>query len=164
MKTLKIIILLFVVSTSIVCAQSDLVFKIENIYTSSDSIFLQFSFLNNGKETVKLYKPNKKDICYGIVKILLKDNTDKEYLIMPCDEIIDLDAIILNCKNSFYLSHNEKLIKEVRFSLKDAIPFLTKGMAYEVIMEVNLNDVSFEGETEDLCRCNFKTNYDFSLK
>lgn len=158
MKSIKITLFLLIVGALRIYAQSNLVLKIEDVKMNSDSLFLQFSITNNGKNLVKLYKPERQDICCSIVKILLTDKDNREYQITPCNEIIDLDAIILSSKNSMYLSKNEGLIKNFSFSLKDIVPFLTTNGDYYTVMEINLKNVSFEGETDDLVKCNFKSS------
>jgi hypothetical protein len=164
MKTLKIIIILFVVSILKVNAQSSVILKVEDIWANSDSLFLQFSIANKGDQLIKIYKPERQDICCGIVKILLTNNVGEKSQIIPCVEIIDLDAINLNCKNSFYLFRDEKLFKEYRFSLKDVVPFLTKNTSYSVQMEIYLKDAPFEGEINDIYKQDLKSKNEVKLK
>jgi hypothetical protein len=158
MKSIKIILFLLIVGALKIYAQSDIVLKIEDMKMNCDSLFLQFSISNNGKRLVKLYKPERQDICYSVVKVLLTDKANRKYQITPCNEIIDLDAIILSSKNSIYLSKDECFMKKIGFSLKDVVPFLTKNEDYYTVMEINLKDVSFKGETDDLAKCNLKSS------
>ncbi len=157
MKITTFVLFLLMISTIRISAQSDLELSIENIQISSDSLFVQFSFINAGEKPVKIYKPEKQDICYGIVRILVRDSNSKKYQIMACDEIIDLDALVLSCKNSFYLAEDEKFMKTFKFSLKDAVPFLPTKIALYAVIEINLKDVSFEGDVSDLDKCDFKS-------
>jgi len=158
MKSLKIILFLLIINAFRIYAQPNLVLKVENIRINSDSLFLKFSITNNSTQLVRLYKPERQDICCNIVRIFFIDKYNKEHQIIPCNEIIDLDVIILSCKNSVYLSKGEGFLKEFSFSLKDTVPFLTKNVIYDVVMEINLKDVSFEGKTDDLQKCNFKSS------
>jgi len=156
--------LLLIVSLSESNAQSGINLCIERIHTTTDSLFVQFSLTNTGKQLVRLYKPERHDICYGIVRLIVKDIDNNEYQLMPCSEIIDIDAIVLNCKNSLYLSEGEKFIKTFDFSLKDATPFMPKEVDLNLLMEINLKDVFFDGKTDDLVKCNFTSIKDFKFK
>lgn len=160
----KIVLFLLIICTLKVSAQSNIELSIENLRTNTDSLFVQFSFANTGEKIIKLYMPESQDICYGIVRILIKDIQGAKYQIMPCSEIIDLDAIILSCKNSLYLAPDEKVVEKIKFSLKDVAPFLPKGEELEAVMEINLKDVSFEGDICELIKCNFKSKNKIKFK
>ena len=160
----KIVLFLLIICTLKVSAQSNIELSIENLRTNTDSLFVQFSFANTGEKIIKFYMPESQDICYGIVRILIKDIQGAKYQIMPCSEIIDLDAIILSCKNSLYLAPDEKVVKKYKFSLKDVAPFLPKGEELEAVMEINLKDVSFEGDICELIKCNFKSKNKIKFK
>jgi len=164
MKIAKLILFLSIISTVTTSAQSNLELGIENLQTSSDSLFIRFSITNKGKKIVRIYKPESQDICYGIVRILINDVNGNKYQIMPCNEIIDLDAITLCCKNSLYLSENEIFSKQFKFSLKNAVPFLPTKVILNATMEINLKDAPFEGDVDDLVRYDYKTKNETKFK
>ena len=163
MKKTYVIILLVICSLQ-AYTQSKLYLSLENVCTTSDSIFVQFSLTNTDKKKVKIFKPESQDICYGIVRVLIEDTNARKYQMMPCSEIIDLDAIVLSSGNSLYLSRCEKYVGVFKFSIKDATPFMPKGVNLRLTMEINLKDVNFEGENRDLVIGDFRSKNESIFK
>ncbi len=163
----KIVYILFFLSlvTHKIDAQDKVILRIEKVQQEKDSLLLTFSFDNQGDKAVRLFKPKKKGICCSIVNIYFTDEQGKEYKVFPCDEIIDMDKITVDCKNSVYLESKEKFYSIIKFGLKDMTPYLDKGRnVYNVNMKFNYRDVNFEGEVEGLCRTLIKSNcYNFKL-
>ena len=152
-KLILILITLLISLSFTVFSQSAgvLEIKIAEIKIDSDDVILFLKIENIGDETITVYKPNIEDVCSSILKIKFIDTkTNKTHELFPCEQIIDLDQIILNSTNMIHLNPNEIFIKPIKFKLRDISPFIRKGYSYKVFLEFNLKNVDFVAECPNI--------------
>ncbi|NOQ25367.1 MAG: hypothetical protein GQ564_08390 [Bacteroidales bacterium] len=156
-KTITLLLLIVItISTS---AQNKIILELEELSKKEDNLILSFALINSGEESIRIYKPNEQDICSSVIRVIfVNESNNKEHLLFPCKEIIDFDSIILNCDNSICLLKNEKFFKEIKFTFKDIAPYLAKNIKYKVLMEFNLDGITFEGDINNLVKCDVKSS------
>lgn len=152
MRLATIILLFFIFQLNLIAQREDaIVLNIDKIDFSSDTIKLEISVVNNGDRTIALYKPNLKDICWGLLKIYAISENEKsqKHEIFPCEAIIDLESIKLDCDNTVRLSSQEGLKKIFTFPIEDFSPHIKIGK-YIFYVELNYSIVNFETNIKDV--------------
>lgn len=103
-----IITIIFCILTYVIHAQDSVVdFEIHDISITENSMVIDLSIKNNGDTAIVFYKPSTESMCYGFLVINILNSEEEIFEINPCDEIIDLDEIILNFCNAICLSKDE---------------------------------------------------------
>lgn len=123
--------------------KEDVLLKVDSFNYEGDSVLLSISIFNKGAKDITCYKVGTHDICSSVLKIKAKDDFGNRYEVFPCDAIIDLESIYLDCDNTVKLSPNEGFVKVIKFAVKDFAPYLKKG-SYELFVEVNYFIGNFE--------------------
>lgn len=123
--------------------KEDVLLKVDSFNYEGDTVLLSMSIFNRGAKNITCYKVSSRDICTSVLKIKAQDDLGNRYEVFPCEAIIDLESIYLDCDNTVKLSPNEGFIKVVRFAVKDFAPYLKKGN-YELFVEVNYSIGNFE--------------------
>ena len=129
--------------------KEDVLLKVNDFKCVGDTALLTMSILNSSGKTVTCYKVGLQDICTSVLKIKVKDSFGKKHEVFPCEAMIDLESIYLDCSNTVKLSPDEGFIKVVKFAVKDFAPFLIKGN-YELFVEINYSIGNFESELHNV--------------
>jgi hypothetical protein len=118
---------------------------IKDLYCKEDSLIFYLEITNITNQDITIYKPELEDICFNLLKIKFIDlDKDKVSELFPCNQIIDLDRIVLDCDNSVYLKPQDKFGRTFKFNCKTISPYLIKNNYYKLFVELNLKNVTFE--------------------
>jgi len=158
-----ILTLFFLVNSFLLFSQveQDVLLKINKVSNKNDSISVHIEVINLGATSTVFYKIYLYDICTSIFKIYAIDKAGDRFEAFPCEAIIDLESIVLDCSNSVRLDLKEGYSKVLKLSKFDFSPFLKSGQ-YSIYIEVNYSIVNFETTLEDVYKSNLISNkYEF---
>lgn len=155
---MRCLVLMFLLIAGNVLAQGP-VLTIDNLLKEKDSLKITICIENSGNHPTVIYRPDMKDICYNVFFIKFIDvKTKVEHLIFPCRNILDLESFTLDSSNSIYLKSNDSFRMDIKFSLKDAMPFLRKGRTYKLGMGLNLKQTPFLTNLKYVCKNDLISN------
>lgn len=158
MKTFVIIFSLSFASLNVFSQNVQL--KIDEFKLDKDSACFSLEVINKMSKNVFIYKPKLEDICLNILKIkFINSETRQSHLLFPCDYIIDLDHIKLNCGNVISLNQEESFLKYFKFSIRDVSPFLNKGSIYTLYLELNFEKVQFVTDLDNVFQEDLQSNH-----
>ena len=141
--------------------KEDVLLNVTSFKFEGDTVLLEMSILNKGAKPITLYNVGTHDICTSVLKIKAQDDIGNKYEVFPCEAIIDLESIFLDCNNTFKLLSNEGFIKVVKFAVRDFAPHLKKGN-YQLFVEINYSICNFETELQNVLEADlFSEKYDF---
>lgn len=138
----------------------ELVVSIKSIIVKNDSTFVEIIFENKGEEDLSLYKPSLDDIDYGIFKIFAYSisDTTKKYELLSSTNAIQLNSIQLNRENTIILSQHTTVKTMIKFSNYNYLPVIKRGI-YNMVIELNYEDIEFDGCFVNVFNKNIKTNF-----
>lgn len=122
--------------------QTDL--TIEVLSKNEDNIAIRFILTNISSDTILFYKPVEQSICMSILNIAFIEvgNLNKhEYF--PCEEIMDIDQIILYQSNSVLIVPKGSYSSVININRKNISPYLKKER-YKLLVSLNYENGNFE--------------------
>lgn len=156
----KTILLVFLVCTSFVSFSQNNAVRmiIKNVIIHTDTIVIAVEIKNDSTVGLTISKPDLDFVCCNISRIYFEDVLNGEkFECSPCTDITDLEAIILNYKNSIYLEPQESLITHLKIG-KDDTRFLRLGRHYNMYMYYDLHDVNIESDLNFLYKGRIDSN------
>lgn len=146
-------------SFNMLAQKSELYLLIRDLDLSRDSLGFSLEINNISDQSWTIYKPDSKDICNSILKLrFISKDEFHEHEIFPCEYIIDLNSIMLNCTNSINLNPNDIFIQKFKFGINQITPYLEKNFNYSFFVELNLGDILFESDLKNIFKKNLKSS------
>lgn len=156
----EIIIICFLFSTTLSVNAQDVKLKISNIAfdMKKNNFDLYLEIYGNKERGVKIYKPQIEDICTSLVRIKFISQVNKNIgIVYPCQEVIDLESILINNENAIFLDIGEYFGVIMSFSCEEISPYLVEEI-YDVQVELNYTLTQFIGDTQNLFKGDLKSN------
>lgn len=152
MKRLAIIITFFLFSGALMSQHSAVRINISDIKTINDSLCIECQLVNDSVLGLAFLKPDASLVCAYVYLISITEiENSKEFNVYPCTDILDLDCIISDYKNTTYLNTHETFSNNIYIE-RDYIRFLKPEKWYDFQIIYELTDTNVQTKIDNIFR------------
>lgn len=116
----------------------------KHVYTLSDTLYVSITLKNTETEPCLYLKPDVENVNFGLMALVLKNQTNEKEYVYFLEDGGDIDEITLTCENSILLGGQESFTNKMIFSLKEFTPMLSDKGKYSLSLLIDYSIVDFK--------------------